>query len=233
MRVEPGLSGVTPNGAVLFEPPRVVVGEAGSGGQALHSIADRVDARPGAAAEAPAGGFEDASSDGSAPTGSAPEGSGSGGVGHPEVETEAGAGGGPQLQVDFQVPGTTKTIDYVAYHETLAASVHNADALEVMLGKWDGGGPESYVAKAEAGGYKYFSLGADWDPIMEAQGLTLSDMFDAYNVPFLDAAIREGKTFHFSHDPQVDKGSLAGEFRYLNGHGYEYDPVSMTASPLK
>ncbi|MDJ0338453.1 glycohydrolase toxin TNT-related protein [Cryobacterium sp. PH31-O1] len=44
VRVEPGLSGVTPNGAVLFEPPRVVVGEPGSGGQALHSTADQMDA---------------------------------------------------------------------------------------------------------------------------------------------------------------------------------------------
>ncbi|MDJ0338439.1 TNT domain-containing protein [Cryobacterium sp. PH31-O1] len=47
VRVEPGLSGVTPNGAVLFEPPRVVVGEPGSGGQALHSTADQMDATPG------------------------------------------------------------------------------------------------------------------------------------------------------------------------------------------
>ncbi|MDJ0338438.1 hypothetical protein [Cryobacterium sp. PH31-O1] len=62
--------------------------------------------------------------------------------------------------------------------------------MEVMLGKWDGGKPGNYVEMGEASGYEYFSLGTEWDPIMEAQDLTLSDMFDARNALFLDDASR-------------------------------------------
>ncbi|WP_051973761.1 hypothetical protein, partial [Cryobacterium sp. MLB-32] len=123
-----------------------------------------------------------------------------------------------------------KTIDYVAYQETLAASVHNADAAEVMLGKWDDGAPTNYVSKAEEGGYEYFSLGDQWGPIMKAQDLDMADMFASYNAPFLDDAIAQGKTFHFSHDPIGDTKSLHKEFEYMQGRGYRYDPDSMTAT---
>ncbi|TFC24429.1 hypothetical protein E3O25_14680 [Cryobacterium sp. TMT1-3] len=52
VHIEPGYLAVTPDGAVGFgAPPHLAVGEAGSGGSALHSIADRVT--PSAAAAAP------------------------------------------------------------------------------------------------------------------------------------------------------------------------------------
>ncbi|MDJ0338446.1 hypothetical protein [Cryobacterium sp. PH31-O1] len=261
VHIEPGYTAVTPDGAVGFgAPPHLAVGEAGSGGSALHSIADRV-APPAAAAappvaahvdahvdvtptaDAPAGAIDDVAPDaapdgpgsggasnGSEPDGQTSENAGTGEASGSDLDPNAGIGTAP-VQADFQVPGTTKTIDYVAYHETLAASVHNADALEVMLGKWDGGKPGNYVEMGEAGGYEYFSLGAEWDPIKKAQGLDDSDMFNAYNMPFLDDAIASGKTFHFSHDPRFDEGALFREFKYLEASGYRYDPVAMTALP--
>ncbi|WP_197060951.1 hypothetical protein [Microbacterium mangrovi] len=54
-------------------------------------------------------------------------------------------------------------------------------------------------------------------------------MFNLFNIPFLDDAIREGKTFHFTHDPEGDIGALGDELKYLRDQGYIYDPATRTA----
>ncbi|KGJ71732.1 hypothetical protein GY21_20210 [Cryobacterium roopkundense] len=255
VHIEPGFAAVTSDGAVFGAPPRLAIGEPGSGGHALHTIADRVDAprvdapvpaapshvdvnptnaTPSTVADAPAGGTHTAVPDGAVPDVTAPDGAVPDGAAPDGAVPDSAATdvtGPAPAQTDFHVPGTEKTIDHAIYQETLAASVHNADAAEVMLGKWDGGGPTNYVSRAEEGGYEYFSLGDKWDPIMEAQKLDMADMFTSYNVPFLDDAIAAGKTFHFSHDPIGDTGSLLKEFEYLKDSGYRYDPETMTATP--
>ena len=59
-------------------------------------------------------------------------------------------------------------------------SIHNPHSHSMTLGKYFDGTIESgsYVAKAEATGDTYFSLGTKWDDLENAYGLTDKDMFD-------------------------------------------------------
>ncbi len=98
-----------------------------------------------------------------------------------------------------------------------------------MLGKYGGGGPSSYVAQA-GDKHSYFSVGEHWDDIKKAQGLSDAQMFDKYNVPFLDDAIKEGKTFHFSHDPRVADGALRDEYIHLKNNDFIFVETTMTMS---
>lgn len=131
----------------------------------------------------------------------------------------------------IKVPGSDKTIPRSVYELTYEKSVHNPDAPRVMLGKFLGGGPESYITKA-GGDHAYFSLGADWDAIRDAQGLTNQQMFDLYNKRFLQEGIDAGKTFDFSSPPNNDPGYLGQELKYLQAHGYRYSSSSMQATPI-
>lgn len=90
-----------------------------------------------------------------------------------------------------------------------------------MLGKYDGGGPTSYITKA-GDDYSYFSLGNDWDKIKAEKNLTDNDMFKLFNEPFLDDAVNSGKTINFSHDPRLYSDSALGmEWQYLqDNYGY-------------
>lgn len=153
-----------------------------------------------------------------------------------EVSDAAAKGGlAPGLapiDVDLllKVPGTTKTISQSAFDATYQAAVHNPNAKVVMLGKFDGGGPTSYITKA-GDDHTYFSLGKDWGGIKDAQGLDDDDMFNVYNKQFLRDSMAEGKTFDFSHPPKNDPGYLGRELQYLEKHGYVYDEDTMQATP--
>jgi hypothetical protein len=81
----------------------------------------------------------------------------------------------------------------VEFQEILDSSVHNANAREIMLGKYDGGAPDNYINKAKEGGYSYFDLGLDWNRIAKTFGLNDKEMFQLFNVPFLDDAMRAGE----------------------------------------
>ncbi|MEN6411611.1 MAG: hypothetical protein ABFC84_02470, partial [Veillonellales bacterium] len=115
-------------------------------------------------------------------------------------------------------------------------SIHNAnaEASSMTLGKytptvengvenWAKPGPDSYIAKA---GDKstYFDLGSEWENIQSRYNLTGEEMFNYFNKPALDDAVRNGKTIQFSHKPDLEiyKGSyLAEEWNYLkNEYGY-------------
>lgn len=99
----------------------------------------------------------------------------------------------------------------------------------VMLGKYDGGGPSSYINKA-GDNYIYFSID-DWNGIKEQFGLTDDDMFKLFNEAFLDDGINAGKTFEFSHNLIGDQGALGKEYAYLLENGYIWDEATMTMKP--
>lgn len=113
------------------------------------------------------------------------------------------------------------------YEDILARSIHNPSASQVMLGKYDGGGPTGYVAQAGSS-YTYFSIDT-WGAIEKQYGLTDAQMFSLFNEPFLEIQINAGKVFKFSHDPVGDLGALGREFNFLKKHGYVYDVATMTA----
>jgi len=55
-------------------------------------------------------------------------------------------------------------------------------------------------------------------------------MFEAFNVPFLDRIIEQGKDIHFSHDPNdFPNSALSDELEYLENAGFKFDPSTMTA----
>ena len=61
-------------------------------------------------------------------------------------------------EVKKVVEGGRKVISYTEYDNIYQSSIHNAGKEKVMLRKYDGGGPTSYITKA-GDDYTYFSLG--------------------------------------------------------------------------
>lgn len=127
----------------------------------------------------------------------------------------------PEQRYNLQKYGRVDGIDVGSFDDVLAYSQHNMNSNKVMLGKYDGGSATSYITKAGKE-YSYFDVGGDWQAIMDRQGLTEQQMFDTYNKPFLDDAIRVGKTIHFSHNPNNYRDSTLGnEWEYLKSrYGY-------------
>ncbi|MCG7414559.1 hypothetical protein [Microbacterium aurum] len=118
------------------------------------------------------------------------------------------------------------------YFDLLDSSVHNPNGLEAILGKFRVPGTASTSTSPRAGSppATYFSLGDDWGKIADAHHLTDGDMFDAFNVPFLERVIAEGKPISFSHNPLDFPGSaLADELDFLENRGYRFDPTTMQA----
>ncbi|MFJ2368794.1 hypothetical protein [Microbacterium sp. NPDC087665] len=118
------------------------------------------------------------------------------------------------------------------YFDILNSSVHNPNGLEVVLGKFRVPGTPSYidVAEGKMPPGTYFSLGDRWDDIADAHHLDDDGMFGAFNVPFLERVIAEGKPIGFSHNPQDFPGTaLADELDFLEDHGYRFDPTTMQA----
>jgi hypothetical protein len=118
------------------------------------------------------------------------------------------------------------------YFDLLESSVHNPNGLEAVLGKYSVPGTSSYVDVAEGKHppATYFSLGDEWGNIADAHNLTDGDMFEAFNVPFLERMIAEGKPISFSHNPLDFPGSaLADELDFLELKGYRFDPTTMQA----
>ena len=99
-------------------------------------------------------------------------------------------------------------------------SVHNPDKDTAVLGKYNGGGPDSYITHAGTEN-TYFDFGTQWEPFQDLYGFTDEDMFYLFNVPFLDDCIAQGKTIRFVHDPRNDQFSLRKEYDYLLDHDYE------------
>ena len=127
--------------------------------------------------------------------------------------------------------GVSKTIPIKDYTEISESAAHNGYSNKVMLGKYDGGGSNSYIQKAKDGGYSYFDLGEDWGIIETKYNLTDDDMFKVFNEPFLDDGINGGKSFTFSHNPVGDTGALGKEYNYLKQNGYVYNSSTMTMTP--
>ncbi len=126
--------------------------------------------------------------------------------------------------------GESKGIFYPDYETICQRSVHNPEKNKVMLGKYDGGGPTSYITKA-GDEYTYFDLGSDWNVIKRQYGFTDDEMFSLFNESFLDDGINAGKTFYFSHNPINDSGALGKEYQYLLKNNYIWDEATMTMKP--
>ncbi len=63
--------------------------------------------------------------------------------------------------------------------------------------------------------------------MMETYGYTDQEIFNKFNIRFLNDAIDAGKTFYFSHMPINDGSSLWKEFSYLLEKGYEWSKDGM------
>ena len=109
-----------------------------------------------------------------------------------------------------------------------AESIQNINSDTITLGKykptvkpdgtldWTIPGKDSYTVMA--GDTTYFSLGNDWDVIKNKYNITDDDMFDLFNVPALDDAVKSGKEIRYSHHPeQYGDCALLKEWEYLKG----------------
>jgi len=113
-----------------------------------------------------------------------------------------------------KVEGKIPVDDYVAIRK---ASVTNSDSNMMTLGKYDGGGETSYIARSN--GSSYFDLGSEnWLEIEKMYGLDDTDMFELFNKPALDDSISANKTIRFSHDPvDYPNSTLENEWNYIKG----------------
>ncbi|MEA4923568.1 MAG: hypothetical protein VB031_09520 [Eubacteriaceae bacterium] len=105
------------------------------------------------------------------------------------------------------------------YYKKIA--LHNPDSKILTLGSYEGRGPNCYITKA--GDTSYFDLGKAYDKIQKKYGLNEDQMFEIFNKPILEDAVREGKTIRFSHDPSKAKKrtALHKEYNYLKSKGYD------------
>lgn len=118
------------------------------------------------------------------------------------------------------------------YSNLLESSVHNPDGLEAVLGKFRHEDTASYIDVAEGKHppATYFSLGDEWGAIADTHNMDDKGMFDAFNVPFLERMMAEGKPISFSHNPlDFPDSALAAELDFLQRNGYVFDPNTMQA----
>ncbi|WP_430535972.1 hypothetical protein [Listeria rocourtiae] len=133
--------------------------------------------------------------------------------------------------IDGKIGGKIPVQDF---QEIRKASVHNVDGDSMTLGKytptvedgvenWGKAGPDSYIGRA-GDDSMYFDLGSKWSEIQNKYKLTDNEMFEYFNVPALNDAVKSGKDIRFSHKPDLKEykdSYLAKEWQYLqNEHGY-------------
>ncbi len=134
--------------------------------------------------------------------------------------------------IDGKVDGKIPLSIYERYRKY---SIHNPNSDTMTLGKFqpttlaDGTkdfsipGPDSYIVKA--GNTTYFSLGTKWNYIIDTYNLDKKgdNMFDYFNKPALDDAVKSNKIIRFSDYPEDYKdSSLMKEWDYLQSqYGYE------------
>ena len=65
-------------------------------------------------------------------------------------------------------------------------------------------------------------MGSNWNKVKKEYDLTDSQMFEAFNIPVLDNAVKAGKKIKFADDPRKSSGFLKDEWQYLqDAHGYK------------
>ena len=109
-----------------------------------------------------------------------------------------------------------------AYVELRIDSTHNPDVNTLLLGRW-AAEETTHIDVTKRDGACYFDLGERWDVAEKASGIhSRESMFDLFNRPALDDAIRSDKEIRFSHDPFEDVSGRHWEMerQYLESFGY-------------
>lgn len=107
----------------------------------------------------------------------------------------------------------TFTDEQINYYVNLSTKQSHNN--KVMLGKYDNGGPSSYINRAGSD-HVYFDMGDKWD---EAYSLVNESNEEIWkiNKRFIDNQKTQGKEFWFSHDPYspLNEQFFAKEVNYL------------------
>jgi filamentous hemagglutinin len=123
---------------------------------------------------------------------------------------------------NFYRDGASPELLQQAYNQAALSSTHNASSVEVVLGKYIAGSPDSYESVAQARGATYFSM-SDWNAVQGQMGA--ENMWNI-NKAFLDQQMAEGKNFLFTANPAAANPNsyTAMEFEYLTSNGYRFTP---------
>lgn len=123
---------------------------------------------------------------------------------------------------NFYRDGQNAEIGQQTFSQAALSSTHNANASEVVLGKYIAGSSNSYEAVAQSRGATYFSM-SDWGTV---EGQLGADQMWNINKAFLDQQMAQGKTFLFTGNPaNANVGSFTHlEFKYLQENGYRIIP---------
>ena len=110
-----------------------------------------------------------------------------------------------------KVGGKIPVEEYVSLRKS---SILNPDANTITLGKYTND-ESSYIARAGTTS-SVFDMGNKWGDIQQKYNLSDSDMFEYFNKPALDDAIKSNKRIRFSHNPLDYMGSfLFDEWEYI------------------
>lgn len=126
--------------------------------------------------------------------------------------------------MDLRAAGYDILVD--DYIKICKESIQNPSSDTMTLGKYfpsikqDGSSdwsiPANHSYTVMAGDTTYFSLGNERDVIKETYSITDKEMFELFNVPALDDAVKSGKEIRFSQDPRAyGGGALKDEWEYF------------------
>ena len=133
----------------------------------------------------------------------------------------AGSGGGGSSDNTGNGTGTaTGILTYEEVEELAFNAIKGKKNAEyVVLGKYDNGGPTSYVEVAKDMDAQYFQLD-NWNELAEKYS---DDEIWKINEKFLDIQMSSGREIYLSHDPKKSLGDgtfYAKELQYLKENGY-------------
>lgn len=90
---------------------------------------------------------------------------------------------------------------------------HNLDADQALLGKYYNHGGDCYTTQAGSD-CAYFDMGEEWNIIQNRFGYSDREMFEHYNVPFLEDQIGRGHDFYFTVDPTSATPNTGTQWEY-------------------
>ena len=107
-------------------------------------------------------------------------------------------------------------------NKIIELSFHNKNSLYMTMGPYRNPNVKPYVDIAKSNKDMYFSLGKLWGPIQKTLKYTQNDMFNTFNKPAIDYAVKQGKILRFTMDVRSLKGTSSYlEWDYLKT-AYEY-----------
>ena len=112
-----------------------------------------------------------------------------------------------------EVVGEIGKLTATQIEEYVAMSTKQHEKTKVMFGKFENGGPTSYIARAGSE-HTYFDMGDKWEEVYNLVQQNDEEIWKI-NKKFIDNQRGLNKAFYLSHDPNVASGFYQREIEYI------------------